>query len=198
MPPPGADPSLAVVTAGRLTAAKRPELLPLVAAALARRLPGATLTVVGGTHGTDRDGAWAAMMDRCGGVLPDNLHFAGPDDRTTAFLPRFACFYMVSSDQGSPNASLEAMASGLPVVANPDGGTAEQVEDGVNGRLVADCGDDSAFADSLARALADVLSDPARARAMGDAGRKRASQRFSMATMAASYVNALLGAEMEF
>ena len=196
-PPPGADPALAVVTVGRLAPAKRPELLPLVAAELGRLVPGATLTVVGGTHGTDPGGAWARMMDRCGGAPPPNLRFHGPDDRTVSFLDRFACFYMVSTDQGCPNASLEAMACGLPVVANPDGGTAEQVEHGLNGLLVADPGDEDAYAASLARALADVLLDPARATAMGDAGRARAAERFSMAAMADAYVHALLGAGTE-
>lgn len=191
-PPIGADPNLAVITVGRLTAAKRPELLPLVALELGRLVPGATLTVVGGTHGTDRDGAWAGMMQRCDGVLPDNLHFVGPDDRTTAFLSRFACFYMVSLSQGCPNASLEAMACGLPVVANPDGGTAEQVEDGVNGRLVADPGDDEAFALMLAEAIAGILLDPAARAAMASASRAVARERFSMDAMASAYVRELL------
>lgn len=190
-PPPG-DPGLAVVTVGRLTGAKRPELLPLVASALERRLPGSTLTVVGGTHGTDRDGAWARMLDRCGGIIPSNLHFVGPDDRTTAFLPRFACFYMVSTDQGCPNASLEAMASELPVVANPDGGTAEQIEDGVNGRLVADCGDDAVYAEDLAEAIVGILTQPSLAREMGRAGRVRAQALFSMDAMATAYIDTLL------
>ena len=191
MPPLGSDPSLSVVTVGRLTAAKRPELLPLVARALARRVPGATLTVVGGTHGTDRDGAWSAMVASCGGVLPENLHVFGPDDRATSFLPRFACFYMVSTDQGCPNASLEAMMSGLPIVANPDGGTAEQVRDGVNGYLVADTGNPADYADRLADALASVLLDKDRARSFGRTGQRIARERFSMAMMADRYIDAL-------
>lgn len=192
-PPPGADPALAVVSVGRLVPAKRPRLLPHVARALAIRLPGATLTVVGGAHGPVADAAWAGMLAGCGGILPDNLHFSGPDHRTAGFLPRFAAFYMVSAHQGCPNASLEAMACGLPVVANPDGGTVEQVIDGVTGRLVADPGSDTAYAGHLADALADVLADPARRAAMGEAARTHVRARFSMAAMAAAYRMALLG-----
>jgi glycosyltransferase involved in cell wall biosynthesis len=192
-PVPSHDPSRAVVTVGRLTAAKRPELFPLVAAALARRAPGASLTVVGAAHSdTQVAAAWQAMLDACGGQLPGNLHFVGPDHRTLGFLPRFAAFYMVSDHQGCPNASLEALASGLPVVANPDGGTAEQIVDGVNGRLVADPGDPAAFAEALAAALAEVVTDPARRAGMAMAARETA-RRFSMATMAESYIDALLG-----
>lgn len=190
--PAGADPALAVITVGRLTAAKRPELLPPLARALERRVPGATLTVVGGVHGPQADAAWEGMLEAAGGDLPANLHFVGPDHRSTAFLPRFAAFYMVSESQGCPNASLEAMAAGLPVVANDDGGTGEQVIDGITGRLIP-TQEDEAFVEALADALADLLLNPERARAMGRAGRDRVRTEFSMAKMAETYVSALLG-----
>jgi glycosyltransferase involved in cell wall biosynthesis len=192
-PPDGADPALAVVTVGRLVRTKRPELLPLVARELGELLPGATLTVVGGLH---KDGETWPKLFGCDRLeMPHNLHFAGPDDRTLSFLDRFACFYMVSADQGCPNASLEAMSAGLPVVANPDGGTAEQVIDGVTGLLIADPGCAKTYARSLAAALASVLRDPARARTMGVAGQNHVRTTFSMAAMADAYAAALLNAE---
>jgi glycosyltransferase involved in cell wall biosynthesis len=105
------------------------------------------------------------MMAACDGDLPDNLHFAGPWESTLAVLPRFACFYMVSRDQGCPNASLEAMACALPVVANPDGGTGEQVAHGKSGLLVPDPGgSDAAYAEKLADALAEILRTPSAGR----------------------------------
>jgi glycosyltransferase involved in cell wall biosynthesis len=188
-PPLGADPSLAAVTVGRLVATKRPDLLAPVARALATLLPGATLTVVGGLHGdgSPRGPAWSDLLATSGETLPLNLHFAGPDHRTRGFLGRFACFYMVSSGQGCPNASLEAMQAGLPIVANPDGGTAEQVVHGVTGLLVPDQSDPIAHAAALASALALVLRDPAGGRRMGAAGRLRAKQHFSIAEMVDSY-----------
>ncbi len=125
-------------------------------------------------------------------MLPANLHLAGPDHRTTGFLSRFAAFYMVSLGQGCPNASLEAMACGLPVVANPDGGTAEQVIDGLTGRLVSDPGCDARYAARLAEALRDLLAAPARAAAMGAAARHHVRTRFSMGAMAQAYRVALL------
>jgi glycosyltransferase involved in cell wall biosynthesis len=66
------------------------------------------------------------------------------------------------------NVVMEAMCLGKPVIASTNGGGREQIEDGVTGYLVAP-GD----ADALARALATLLSDPERARAMGEAGRRR-------------------------
>ena len=75
---------------------------------------------------------------------------------------------------------MEAMAAGLPVLATAIAGIPELVEDGVSGRLVAP-GDTSGFA----AAMADLLADPARARAMGRAGRQKVAAEFSIAGEAA-------------
>lgn len=187
-PPPGADPRLAALCVGRLAPSKHPDLLPVVARRLAELMPGATLTVVGGIHGGDRDASEVrrrlqAALDT---EMPANLHFAEPDHRTSSFLPRFACLVMMSEHQGCPNASLEAMAAGLPVVANDNGGTGEQVVSGETGVLVATASWDS-LAARMAEAVAAVLSDPARAARMGLAGRARAMREFSMERMASAW-----------
>jgi starch synthase len=66
------------------------------------------------------------------------------------------------------------MACGTPVVASRVGGIPEVVVDGETGWLVPP-GDEAA----LARALRDALGDPARARRMGEAGRRRVEAHFS-------------------
>ncbi|MGW5046530.1 glycogen synthase [Streptomyces griseoluteus] len=71
--------------------------------------------------------------------------------------------------------NLEAMACGTPVVASRVGGIPEVVDHGRTGLLVDTDGD---FEGNLARALDDVLANPAAARRMGEAGRARAVGEF--------------------
>ena len=76
--------------------------------------------------------------------------------------------------------NLEAMACEAPVVASAVGGIPEVVVDGVTGRLVAyDPADPAALESGLADAINALVADPARAKAMGRAGRARAIADFS-------------------
>ncbi len=111
-----------------------------------------------------------------------DVEWVGEVAEAGPFLASLDVFVMISEPAGCPNASLEAMAAGLPVVATDVGGAAEQVEDGVTGRIVPR--DDSA---ALAAALVEVGGDPARRARFGAAGRARAEARFDVRRMAADY-----------
>ena len=83
--------------------------------------------------------------------------------------------------ESGPLVLVEAMLLGRPVVATPVGFVRDLVTDGETGRLVP-VGDAAA----LAGALGDVLTDPTSARAMAEAGRRRAAERHSVPAMAAA------------
>jgi sugar transferase (PEP-CTERM/EpsH1 system associated) len=108
---------------------------------------------------------------------------AGPRSDVAPVMRSFSLFALPSMAEGTPVTLLEAMASGLPVVASRVGGIPELVVDGATGTLVP-AGDP----EQLAIALASYISDSARARLHGAAGRARVEQQYSIAAMIASYL----------
>jgi len=92
------------------------------------------------------------------------------------------CFVLPSRAEGISNTILEAMASGLPVIATSVGGNAELVADNVTGVLVPP--DDPA---ALAHEIARFWSDPEMARRMGVAGSARAHAEFALDKMVRRY-----------
>jgi glycosyltransferase involved in cell wall biosynthesis len=93
---------------------------------------------------------------------------------------RWRMFAQPSLHEGFGIAVLEAMASGLPVVASAAGGLPELVEDGVTG-LLCPAGDPHALAERLDR----LMGDAALCASLGVAGRRRAADHFDVANMVA-------------
>jgi glycosyltransferase involved in cell wall biosynthesis len=100
-------------------------------------------------------------------------------------MQAFDVFVLPSKNEGISNTILEALASGLPVIATAVGGNVELVEDGVNGRLVA-AGD----AEDMAQALLGYLGGAEASARIAEHGRNArlcAEQRFSIPVMAEAY-----------
>ncbi len=97
-------------------------------------------------------------------------------------MQAFDAFVLPSLAEGISNTILEAMASGRPVLAADVGGNAELVAHAQTGLLVP-AGDVAAFA----KVLIDWASQPAQARALGEAGLRRAQERFSLDAMVSAY-----------
>jgi glycosyltransferase involved in cell wall biosynthesis len=97
----------------------------------------------------------------------------------SAFLATGDIFAFPSHQEGFPLTLLEAMAVGLPVVASEIDGPIEIIEEGQTGRLVPD--DDP---DRLAEALAELASDPAAAKPLGEAARAMVLSEYGPAQLA--------------
>ncbi|MEV1129594.1 glycogen synthase [Agromyces sp. NPDC049794] len=126
------------------------------------------------------------------GVIWIDRHL--PRAELTALLTSATTFVCPSVYEPLGIVNLEAMACGAPVVGTATGGIPEVIKDGETGVLVpiaqADDGtgtplDPDAFVADLAAALTRVVSDPAAARAMGEAGRRRAETHFAWDAIAA-------------
>jgi sugar transferase (PEP-CTERM/EpsH1 system associated) len=91
-------------------------------------------------------------------------------------------FVLPSLAEGISNTILEAMASGLPVIATQVGGNAELVDDGATGIVVP-----SGNVEAMARAMLQYATAPRLARQHGHAGRERAERCFSVDAMVAKY-----------
>jgi colanic acid/amylovoran biosynthesis glycosyltransferase len=79
-----------------------------------------------------------------------------------------------SNQEGIPNSMLEAMASGLPIVATRHGGIPEAVTDGVNGLLVSE-----RDVSGLTNALLTIIRDPDRWRSMGVSAAQTVANEFA-------------------
>lgn len=126
--------------------------------------------------------AVAASVQRLG--LGDRVRLTGARDDVPELLRTLDLFALPSLAEGISNTTLEAMASGVPVVATDVGGNAELIRPGETGELVA-AGDPGA----LARGLAIYLARPPRLSTDGRAARHRAVETYSIDAMVSAYAD---------
>ena len=107
-----------------------------------------------------------------------------PGDRSDVahLMQTFDIFVLPSLNEGISNTILEAMASGLPVIATRVGGNPELVVDGHSGLLV-----ESQNSLALAEAIKYYLDQPELAKQQGEFGRELCQKRFSLQRMVADY-----------
>ena len=184
----GASPSARLIfgTAARIHPQKRLEELLSALRLAAPRLPPYVLRIAGTSEpGTDE---YADQLRRSSSDLC--VEWVGEVSDMAGFLRELDLFVMVSEPAGCPNASLEAMAAGLAVIATDVGGASEQVIDGQTGRLVP-----RRDPEALARALVELASHPDLGIRMGQAGLERIQAHFSLERMAQAYRSVLFEAD---
>ena len=166
-----------VGTVGRLSLEKDHATLLEAFARVVRECPAAKLVIVG--DGPLRN-ALQATIRRLG--LQDAVLMLGERHDVPFMLAAIDVFVLSSTTEGMPITVLEAMASGLPVVATRVGGVPAVVTHRKTGFLV-----EPRLADELAASMILLLCDEASARVMGSAGRRRVEQDFDMRITADSY-----------
>ena len=114
--------------------------------------------------------------------MRDLAWLPGERDDVPEVMRGLNCFVLPSLAEGVSNTILEAMASGLPVIATRVGGNTELVEHGRTGEIVP-----AADPEAMARALVEMASSPARSVAMGLEGRAEVERRFSLQAMVSAY-----------
>jgi glycosyltransferase involved in cell wall biosynthesis len=165
-------------TAARINPQKRLDDL-LEAFHLAHhRLPSYVLKIAGGVERGCGDYA-TKLRAGC-----DGLPIQWLDEVTDvgAFYRQLDAFAMISEPAGCPNASLEAMAAGVPIIATDFGGASEQVIDRQTGRLVP-----ARNPRALAEALVEVVTQPELRRNMSLAASQLIRERFSLERMIEDY-----------
>ncbi len=115
--------------------------------------------------------------------LTDRIHFLGTRSDVPAILAASDVFILPSLWEGLPMALIEAMASGLPVVATDVSGTKQVVIDGKTGILV-----QPGESNQLVAAIAKLLDDSLIAENMGSASRQRVESLFGAHKQALEYV----------
>jgi len=110
--------------------------------------------------------------------LADKVHFLGQRGDVPRIMPHFDLVWLASGYEGMPNAVMEAMAAGVPVVASDIPGTRDLVVHRQTGYLVP-VGDRAAFS----RFAQKILEDPQHGRQLGSAGRQRVETEFTVNKM---------------
>jgi glycosyltransferase involved in cell wall biosynthesis len=152
-----------VAFVGRLDPVKGALLLIEAMATVLKAHPDATLTLAG--DGPARAAAEARSVEL---GVQNAVHFAGfmTQGQVADLLAQSDMLVLPSFAEGLPVVYMEALASRIPVVASRVAGVQELVEDGVCGFTIPP-GDVPTLADRMIR----LMNDPAKARAMGEAGR---------------------------
>ena len=174
--------SIVLGTVGRLQAVKDHQCMVTAFAQLRKRSPDLShrlrLVIIG-------DGPCnAALHQQVRALgLQDVVWLPGSRDDIALLMRHLSVFVMSSIAEGTPMTILEAMASGLPVVATQVGGIPEVVQPNHSGMLVP-----AQDPQALANAMAIYCTQPALARQHGAQGRAQVEAHFSIKTTVAAYL----------
>ncbi len=114
--------------------------------------------------------------------IEKKVYFLGKRTDVPAILSNLDISVLSSTNEGFSNVILESMAAGKPVVATNVGGSREMIKDGITGYLVP-----PADSQAMANAIVNLLTNPEKAVAMGEMGRKEIKEKFTVEVMVKQY-----------
>ena len=160
----------------RLVPIKNHRLFLQVAEVVAEAVPQARFLVVGDGELREEIEAYARDLGLDGRVL-----FTGWRQDLPRLYADLDVVALTSINEGTPVSLIEAMAAGVPVVATAVGGVPDVIVDGKTGYLVK-----AGNVEGMAEAIIELLSNPEKAREMGQEGREAVCPKFSAQTLIAN------------
>jgi len=153
---------------GRMVSVKNHKLLIEALFHVRQTVPDVHLAIIGEGNMRDSLAAYAADLD-----LSECVSLVRETQKIDYFYGAIDIFCLSSDSEGMPLTLLEALASGVPVVATDVGGIPEIIESGKTGYLVP-----KGSAESLAQRIVELLQDPAKAAELALNGRNMVHERF--------------------
>ena len=169
---------LRVGTVGELAPVKRHEDFVRVAQKICAERDDVEFIIAGEDKSRDEENRSRLAQLIADAHLEDRVHLVGWTEDIANLLATFDLFVSTSESESFGMAIVEALASGLPVVATETDGAREVIEPDVTGRLVPV--DD---VDAIARSTSELLSDPAERARLGANAQQAARQRFGLERM---------------
>jgi glycosyltransferase involved in cell wall biosynthesis len=114
--------------------------------------------------------------------LKNNVYFLGKRTDVPSIISNLDVSVLSSTNEGFSNVILESMAASKPVVATKVGGSPEMVMDGITGYLTP-----PKDIQAMANAIINLLQNPDKAKAMGNAGKKLVEEKFTVEAMVKKY-----------
>lgn len=165
--------SCVAVFVGRLVPIKRLDILLIIWPEIRKNCPDAVLLILG-------SGPLESELKQ---AAPEGVQFCGSQADVTPYLQAADLFVLSSDSEGLPVSLLEGMACGLPCVATRVGGIPDVIDHGENGWLVPP--DDPS---SLQQAILTLFNDPILRQRLGQKGRQRVLQKYTVENMAARLI----------
>jgi glycosyltransferase involved in cell wall biosynthesis len=168
------------LVSGRIAPSKKLEVIIAAFCSVAVACRDAELHVVGSAEPRHFEYAHSLVVQAKGA----RVVFRGAAPALDFLSEPFTAAVVLGTHQGSPNAVLEAMAAGIPVIANASGGTSEMVRDGHTGWLLPE----ACAAGEVAGAMQAAISDAGRNQEFSRAGRAFVMAHHAIDNMLAGYL----------